>query len=88
MKLQKQQTNYTAHIGIKVNEEAKKAIDMPIITTARLPYTDYCQIIKKAKLQIAKEVKKTVLANYTTSNHTLKSEKVLTTDEGNMRLVE
>ena len=35
----------SSHIGIKGNEvvdkEAKQAIDMPGMTTTRLPYTDY-----------------------------------------------
>ena len=36
-----------AHIGIKVSKEAKKAIDMPEMTTKSLPYTYYYQTIRK-----------------------------------------
>ena len=42
-----------AHIEIKGNEEAdkaeKQAIDMPGMTTSRLPYTDYYLIIIRAR---------------------------------------
>ena len=66
------------HIGIERSEEEAKAIDMSGMTTTRLPYTDYY-------LNSGKSGGKTIIANYTTFNLTLKSGKVLTTFIGNMR---
>ena len=75
----------TAHIGIKGNNEvdkaAKNAIDMPGMTTTTLSYTHYYLTIRRAR-----NFKWQVEANYTTSNHALKSGKVPTTVVGNMRL--
>ena len=57
----------SADIEIKGNEEAdkaaKQAINMPEITTTRLPHTDYCPNIRKAK-GMGK-----ILVSYTTLNH-------------------
>ena len=42
-----------AHIGVKGNEEtnkaAKQAIDIPRMTTIRLPYSDYYLTIRRAR---------------------------------------
>ena len=51
-----------AHIGVKGNEvpnkATKQAIDIPMITTTRLPYTDYILLDHQEsyKLQLAKGV--------------------------------
>ena len=43
----------SAHMGIIKNEEAdkatKQAIDMPRVTTTRIPYTDYYLTIRRAR---------------------------------------
>ena len=42
-----------AHIGVKRNEQAdkatKQAIEIPGMTTMRLPYSDYYQTIRRAR---------------------------------------
>ena len=40
---------FPAHIGVKGNEEAKQAIDIPGMTTTRLLYSDYYLTIRRAK---------------------------------------
>ena len=41
---------FPVRIGIKENkEEAKQALDMPGMTTTRLPHTDYYLTIRKAR---------------------------------------
>ena len=58
-----------AHIGIKGNEEtAKQAIDIPWMTTTRLPYTDYYLTIRKARNSKWKRK----WENYTTKLHYIK----------------
>ena len=59
---------------------------MPELTTTRLPYTDYFLIIRKARNSKCKGSGKIVIANYTTSNHSMKSGRVPTIAVGNMRL--
>ena len=72
---------------LKGNKEAdraaKEAMDMPGMTTTRLPYT-WSSGGREAPN--GKENGKVVIAHYTTSNLTLKSKRVSTTVVGNMRL--
>ena len=79
-----------AHIGIKGNEEpdkvAKQAIDLPGMTTSKLPYTDYYLTIRRAKNCEWQKSGKIVVTNYTISNQVLQSGRGLTTVVGNMRL--
>ena len=65
-------------------DKVAQAIDMPGITTTIVLYTDYYLTIKST--QNGEGSEKTVLANYTSSNLALKSEKMSTTVVGNMRL--
>ena len=62
------------HIGIKGNEEtdkaAKQSIDMPRMITTRLPHADYYQTIGGLETYSGKGNGKTILASYTTLNHT------------------
>ena len=79
-----------AHIGIKENKEgdktAKQAIDLPGMTTSKLPYTDYYLTIRRAKNCEWQKSGKIVVTNYTISNQVLQSGRGLTTVVGNMRL--
>ena len=77
-------------MGIKGNEEvdkaAKQAIDIPGMTTTRLPYTDFYLTIRKARNSgNGKGSGKTALVSYTILIHTLKNGKVHTIAVGNMR---
>ena len=54
----------------EADNAAKQAIDMPGMATTRLPYTDWPS--RELKSLNGKENGKTILANYTTSNHILK----------------
>ena len=74
-------------MGIKGNEKAdkaaKQAIDIPDMTTTRLPYTDYYLPSGGLGTPKGKGYWKIVVASYTKLNHTSKNGKVLTTAVGN-----
>ena len=81
---------FPAHMGIKWNERTvnatKQAIDMPRMTTTRLPhiYSTNCSL-GGIETPSDKGNGKTVLVSYTTLKQTSKSGKVLKTAVGNTR---
>ena len=60
--------------GNEADKAANRAMDMPGMTTTRLPYTGYYLTFRRVETPNGKGRGKIVIGNYTTSNHTLKSE--------------
>ena len=78
-----------AHIRIKENEEsnkaAKQAIDMPGVTTTKLPHTDYYLTMWRARNSEWQGEWEKNTTRYTTLNHPSKNGKVPTTAVSNTR---
>ena len=77
-----------AHIGVKGNEEAnkaaKQAIDIPGMTTTRLPYTDYYLTIRRARKSEWQRYWESINCRLHYIKHILKNEKVQTIAVGNL----